>query len=79
MRNYNNGMFPKKFKLKMHFCLMIFSQDSYEKDKKCRNPLADSVPFTYFAADSVPHMKVKNKGSSLREKIYIYKPFASKV
>jgi hypothetical protein len=35
-------------------------------------PLADSVPFNYFAADSVPHAKVKNKGSSLRI-IYLYK------
>jgi hypothetical protein len=34
-------------------------------------PLADSVPFIYFAADSVPHVKVKNKGSSLRENIFI--------
>ena len=40
MRNYNNGMFQKKFKLKMHFCLRIFSQNSYEKDKKGRKRLA---------------------------------------
>jgi hypothetical protein len=25
-------------------------------------PLADSFPFNYFVADSVPHVKVKNKG-----------------
>ena len=48
-------------------------------------PLADSVPFNYFAADSVPHVKVKNKGSSLSfERKYIYiktitLDFASKV
>lgn len=72
-------------------CLAFATVDAYEVQfvyavynwlfpvlQRRMSPLADSVSFNYFAADSVPHIKVQNKSSHLWEnwEKHLYEEFA---